>query len=325
MPDRVHDTQLVPRKADRPAAAAGACLVHIYPPGTQMGRRYPLPDRPTRLGRADDSDVVLTDNAASRRHALVAPAPDGYAVTDLGSTNGTYVNDEPVGGPRPLRDGDYLRVGGCIYRFLAGGNVEAEYHEEIYRLTVLDGLTGAHNRRALDEFLDREVSRSRRYARPLSVLLLDIDHFKAVNDARGHLCGDFVLRGLADRVRPLARTEDLFARYGGEEFALALVETPHGEAVRAAERVRAAVATDPFRCDGEPVAVTVSVGVATTRGEPDASPAGLLRAADGRLYLAKRGGRNRVVGEPPGGPATVANGGPDASTVVAPAESDPEG
>jgi diguanylate cyclase (GGDEF)-like protein len=313
------DTRRVPLVPDRPAAR-DACLVHIYPTGPHIGRRYTLPDRPLLLGRSDDCDVPITDHSVSRRHAEVAPGPDGYTAVDLGSTNGTFVNDQRLEGtPRPLHDGDYLRVGNCLYRFLAGGNVEGEYHEEIYRLTVVDGLTRAHNRRALDEFLDRELARTRRYDRPLSVLLFDVDRFKAINDAHGHLCGDQVLRGLADRVRPTVRREDLFARYGGEEFALVLVETAHAEALRAAERVRAAVGADPFAWDEVSVRVTVSVGVATARGEAGLDTAGLLRAADARLYQAKRDGRNRVVGEPPRpDPGTAITAGPDSRTVIAP-------
>lgn len=302
MPHRVHDTHLSLPKPAR-LAARGACLVHIYPAGPLLGRRYPLPDHPARVGRTDDCEVRLDDNAASRRHAELTPGPCGYAVADLGSTNGTYVNDDRVEGARWLRDGDYLKVGGAIFRYLAGGNVEADYHEELYRLTVLDGLTRVHNRRALDEFLDREAARTRRYGRPLSVLLFDVDRFKAINDGHGHPCGDFVLRALADRVRPLVRAEDLLARYGGEEFALALVEADHGAALAAGERVRAAVAAEPFAWEGVSVRVTVSVGVATSDGSGDGGPAVLLKAADDRLYEAKRGGRNRVVGDPDFGDA----------------------
>jgi two-component system cell cycle response regulator len=293
------DTQIItPTRRYRPPARE-ACLVHIYPTGPAMGRRYPLGQQSVALGRGEDCDVRITDNSVSRRHARVEPSADGYVVEDQQSTNGTFVNDERLAGPRPLRDGDYVRVGNCLYRYLAGGNIEAEYHEEIYRLTVMDGLTQAANRRCLMEFLDREVARSQRHDRPLSVLLLDIDRFKAVNDTYGHLCGDFVLRELAGVVRPLVRREDLFARYGGEEFCLVLVETPPGPAVEAAERLREAVAGHPFRFENQPIRLTVSVGVAWTSGDPSSDPAALLRVADERLYRAKRGGRNQVVGESP--------------------------
>jgi diguanylate cyclase (GGDEF)-like protein len=291
-------TVLTPALRLRPASELPACLVHIYPPGPDAGRRYQLADRALLIGRADDRDVKIDDPSVSRRHARIAPAEGGgHAVEDLGSTNGTHVNDEPIKEPRRLADGDYLRVGNRLYRYLAGGNVEAEYHEEIYRLAVRDGLTGLSNRRALNEFLDREVARSTRHARPLSVVLFDVDRFKGVNDQYGHLCGDAVLRAVAEALRQYARPEDLCARYGGEEFALVLAESDHLAAIEAAERARAAVERQPVRFEGLELSVTVSAGVATTCGDAATTPAGLLWLADGRLYEAKRGGRNRVVGE----------------------------
>ncbi len=111
------------------------------------------------LGRGNDCDIRINDHSVSRRHARIQPGADGYYAVDLQSTNGTFVNDVPASICK-LKDGDYLRVGNCIYRFLAGGNVEAEYHEEIYRLTIIDALTETHNKRYLLEFLDRELSRS---------------------------------------------------------------------------------------------------------------------------------------------------------------------
>ncbi len=105
-----------------------ACLVHIYPSGPSMGRRYTLSISTTMLiGRGSDCAIHIDDHSVSRKHAQVEPMTDGYVASDLGSTNGTFVNDEPVE-RRLLCDGDYLRIGNCIYRFLAGGNIEAEYH-----------------------------------------------------------------------------------------------------------------------------------------------------------------------------------------------------
>jgi len=124
--------------------------------------------------------------------------------------------------------------------------------------------------------------------------MFDIDKFKGINDTYGHLCGDFVLRELAGCVNETVRKEDLFARYGGEEFALVLVETGREEACVAGERVRARVEANAFRFETTPIRLTISVGVATTTGEEDVTPAALLKAADDRLYQAKRSGRNRV-------------------------------
>jgi diguanylate cyclase (GGDEF)-like protein len=270
-----------------------ACLVHIYPTGPGMGARYCLGEVPLVIGRGREADIHINDNSVSRRHARIQPGADGFYAIDLQSTNGTFVNDTPASMYK-LKDGDYLRVGNCIYRYLAGGNVEADYHEEIYRLTIIDALTETHNKRYLLEFLDRELARSERYHRPLALLLFDIDHFKAVNDAMGHLGGDVTLRELAARVKTGVRKEELFARYGGEEFVVVLPETAREGAMQVAERIRKLVESRPFTYDGRDYAITISIGVAMTTGEEALTPGELLRRADERLYQAKRDGRNRV-------------------------------
>ncbi|HEY7428614.1 MAG TPA: GGDEF domain-containing protein [Gemmataceae bacterium] len=276
------------------SARRDACVVHIYPTGPGMGTRYPLADNPVVLGRGNDCDIRINDHSVSRRHARIQPGADGYYAVDLQSTNGTFVNDVPASICK-LKDGDYFRVGNCIYRFLAGGNVEAEYHEEIYRLTIIDALTEIHNKRYLLEFLDRELSRSERYGRPLAVILFDLDCFKAINDEMGHLGGDFTLRELAACVKTCVRKEELFARYGGEEFIIVLPETNLEGAVAVAERLRVMVEKHAFQYEGKSYPLTVSVGVAATNGDRPLSPSDLIGEADGKLFEAKGQGRNRVV------------------------------
>jgi two-component system cell cycle response regulator len=281
--------------SERPVSITNrnACLVHIYPTGPTMGTRYTLSESPIVLGRASDCDIRINDHSVSRRHARIQPGADGYYAVDLQSTNGTYVNDIPASMYK-LKDGDYLRIGNCIYRFLMGGNVETEYHEEIYRLTIIDGLTEIHNKRYLMEFLDRELARSSRYNRPLSLVMFDIDRFKLINDEYGHLGGDFTLRELASRIKGSIRKEELFARYGGEEFAVVLPETPPEGAVVAADRLLKVVSQTPFRFEEKTYTVTISAGVSTTQGEIDISPLELIRRTDEKLYQAKNAGRNRV-------------------------------
>jgi diguanylate cyclase (GGDEF)-like protein len=281
---------------ERPIAAAGrdACLVHIYPTGPGMGTRYPLSATPVVIGRGSDCDIRINDHSVSRRHAHIKSEADEHWIVDLQSTNGTFVNDVPAAQCK-LKDGDYLRIGNCIYRFLAGGNVENEYHEEIYRLTIIDALTEIHNKRYLMEFLDRELARSARYHRPLTLILIDIDLFKEVNDKYGHLGGDFTLRELATCIKSLIRKEELFARYGGEEFVIVLPETPLEAALTVGERVREMVEKRTFQFEGKAFPVTISLGVATTMGDALLTPTDLLRMADEKLYEAKRLGRNRVV------------------------------
>jgi two-component system cell cycle response regulator len=270
-----------------------ACVVHIYPTGPGMGTRYALSDTPMVLGRGSDCDIRINDHSVSRRHARIQPGADGYYAVDLQSTNGTFVNDV-LASICKLKDGDYLRVGNCIYRFLMGGNVEAEYHEEIYRLTIIDALTDIHNKRYLLEFLDRELARSARYGRPLALILFDIDRFKQINDEMGHLGGDFTLRELATCVKSCIRKEELFARYGGEEFGIVLPETTLDSAIQVAERVRGLVERHAFQYEGKAYGVTISLGAVATQGEDALTPVELIRRADEKLYQAKREGRNRV-------------------------------
>jgi diguanylate cyclase (GGDEF)-like protein len=274
---------------------ARAYLVHIYPVGSMIGTRNTIEDQPLTIGRGTDCDITIPDSSVSRVHARIEKTPQGVFVYDLGSTNGTYINDKPVHESGSLKDGDYLRVGNCILRYLAGGNVEAAYHEEIYRLTIIDALTQAHNRRALLEFLDRELVRSQRHHRPISLLLMDIDYFKKINDSYGHTAGDFALRELARIVRLTVRREDMFARYGGEELALVLVETGLDGAKEVAERVRREVEDHVFRAEESEFRMTLSIGVASTPGGESLTTTEMIRRADEKLYEAKRTGRNRVV------------------------------
>jgi diguanylate cyclase (GGDEF)-like protein len=276
------------------ATRRDACVVHIYPVGPGMGTRYALTDSPMVLGRGNDCDIRINDHPVSRRHARIQPGADGYYAVDLQSTNGTFVNDVPASICK-LKDGDYLRVGNCIYRFLAGGNVEAECHEEIYRLTIIDALTDIHNKRYLLEFLDRELSRSARYGRPLALVLFDLDRFKTINDDLGHLGGDFTLREVAACVKSSIRKEELFARYGGEEFVVVLPETNLQAGLSVAERLRTLIERHNFQYEGKSYPVTISAGLATTNGDAALTPNELIRQADEKLYQAKHEGRNRVV------------------------------
>jgi diguanylate cyclase (GGDEF)-like protein len=289
-------TQQVESKRPLSRNCRNACLVHIYPTSTAiaMGTRYQLDKIQIVLGRGDECDITVLDQSVSRRHALFELEVDGYVVTDLESTNGTFVNDNAAN-RTPLDDGDYLRVGNCLYRFLAGGNVEADYHEELYRLAILDPLTGLYNRRYLMDYLERELARSLRYHRPLAFVMLDIDHFKTINDKLGHLAGDMALRELGGCLRSEIRCDELLARFGGEEFAVVLTETGHGDAVEIAKRVRKAVQDHAFSFEGRHYELTVSLGVASTPGDRSLPSQQLIRQADERLYQAKRSGRNRVV------------------------------
>ena len=167
------------------------------------------------------------------------------------------------------------------------------FHNEAQRLSTTDPLTGLWNFRYLSMSLAREIERSTRFDRPLAVLMLDLDHFKQVNDVHGHQRGDTVLRELASRVQEQIREVDTFARYGGEEFVVVLPETTVEGAGQLADRICEAVRREPFRSDGDAALnITVSVGGAAFP-EHGSSPATLMRAADRALYVAKNEGRDR--------------------------------
>jgi diguanylate cyclase (GGDEF)-like protein len=281
----------------RGSAARSNCpalLVHLYPPGPNLGHCYPLTDAALVVGRDEDCNIASDEPSVSRRHARIEPCSAGYKVIDLQSTNGTYINNVQVT-MQTLKAGDYLRVGACIYRFLAGENLEALYQEEIHCLRVTDGLTGAANQRGLIDFLEQELGRSSRYGRPLSLVLFDIDHFKQVNESFGPLAGDFLLRDLAARVKVLVRKQDLFARHGGEEFALALPETNGEGALALCERLRQVIVEQPFDYEGDSYSLTVSIGVVTTIGAKEMTADELIRRAEAKLQRAKRQGPDRIV------------------------------
>jgi two-component system cell cycle response regulator len=275
-----------------PKSSGQDCLVIIYTSDAhQLGKRYSLAEGPLLLGRGSDSTLILPNDSVSRRHARVESRGDAYFIVDLASTNGTYVNDEPVT-DHPLRRGDQIKIGDTILKFLSGTDLESQYHETIYRMTIVDGLTGVHNKRYLTDTLDREIPRAQRHQRPLAMAMLDIDHFKQVNDTFGHLAGDHILKEIAQLLRSRLRPDDIVTRYGGEEFAIVLPETELEGAVQITDQLRTMIEAERFHFEDEYIRVTLSGGVCQLSA--GATTHTFLNAADVQLYQAKRGGRNRI-------------------------------
>ncbi|MGB3051670.1 MAG: GGDEF domain-containing protein [Polyangiales bacterium] len=286
-------TRVAPFSEPHITAGAGLdCLVVIYAPSSkQLGKRFSLVDGEVSIGRGVENSVVLNSDSISRRHAGIEIRAGGYYLIDRHSTNGTYVNDELVQDCQ-LRRGDQIKIGDTILKFLSGADLESQYHETIYRMTIMDGLTGIHNKRYLVEQLDRELSRATRHGRPLSMVICDIDHFKLVNDEFGHLAGDYVLKEVAQLAKSRIRPDDVIARYGGEEIAIILPETDLAGGVRIADQLRKMIADETFVFEDEYIDVTISCGVAQL--QPSWRAYDFVRAADMQLYEAKRSGRNCV-------------------------------
>lgn len=269
-----------------------SCLIVFY--GQNIGRRYFLNKAELTLGRADSVSIQVDQDSVSRAHAKIVMQPGVTTrIVDLESTNGTFVNNRRVT-DEALRDGDIVRVGQTIFKHLSGNNIETKYHEEIYRLTTIDGLTEIFNKRFFLEAIERELNRAGRYGRLLSLAMFDIDHFKRINDTFGHLAGDHVLRELSALMAQNVRRQDVLARYGGEEFAVILPEVDEQGAKLVCEKLRSITAAHPFTFNGKAIGVTISLGIHCFRGGADSTEA-FIAQADERLYAAKQAGRNCVM------------------------------
>jgi diguanylate cyclase (GGDEF)-like protein len=281
------------------ATQQGASLL-VYS-GDDTGTRFALDQPEMVIGRAPDAQVWVDTVGVSRRHAVLEVDDSGAWLRDLDSVNGTFVNERQLTAPVLLQDGDLIRVGKLVLKYFGPGSLEALLHDQFYRMATVDTDTGAFCKRYLLRTLDIAVRHACSTGRPLSVLCLDLDHFKAVNDRYGHNMGDQVLRGTATALQAAVRPGDVFGRMGGEEFAVVLPDTALDEAVALAERCRAAVEHAVLelplqQSDGLHCVLhrqTASLGVAQWCASMDGARS-LLTAADDKLYAAKRAGRNRI-------------------------------
>jgi two-component system cell cycle response regulator len=283
------------------AAAAGfeaAVILIAHPEHRRLGARFRVtPGAELEIGRSSEAEISLPEvPSLSRSHARVRFVHGKVSLLDLGSRNGTFVNDRAVRGEVELQSGDRFQVGAVHFKFLHERDVEHAYYEAIYEMVVRDGLTGVHNRRKFVEESTREFARAQRHGRPLAMIMIDIDRFKEINDTQGHLAGDAALKQLAQRMSANLRAEELFARVGGEEFAVLCPESDLSGARQLAEKLRLACEATPLDCAGVAISITCSFGVAEIAPEQERVE-DLIRAADRALYRAKSGGRNRVCAE----------------------------
>jgi two-component system cell cycle response regulator len=263
--------------------------------GENPGALYALEGANIVIGRSPDVEVAIPDDTLSRRHARIQRVGTVYAIEDLGSKNGTFIDGRRVEQTEALEDGCRIFLGTrTVLHFRLHDAVELEAVRKTHALTVRDPLTGVFNRRHLQERLWSEAAFARRHRAPLALLLLDIDHFKSINDQHGHAVGDVALCALATSLTALTRQEDVLARYGGEEFALVARGIDRANTLAFAERVRQSVAAQRIPVDSGSISFTVSIGIAHSEHGDDADAQRLFEAADRALYAAKDAGRNMV-------------------------------
>jgi diguanylate cyclase (GGDEF)-like protein len=245
------------------------------------------------IGRDLESSLTIEDDSVSRRHAVIHWDGQVHSLLDLGSKNGSFVNEIRID-QQALASGDRVRFGKQIFKYLKSEEIEAQYHEVVFKLMTTDGLTQVYNKRYFLETLDRELLLSSRSRSTPCVLLMDLDHFKSVNDTYGHLAGDAVLTEFCRRATSQLQSGQLLARFGGEEFAVLCTHGSLADAIETAENIRRATCAAPVSFEGCSIPISVSIGVATVVEDSAISSNELLEGADRLLYLAKTSGRNQV-------------------------------
>jgi two-component system cell cycle response regulator len=298
--------------APGPQAGEGNAAYLVVLAGSNVGEMYKVDKDRTVMGRGDSVDIRLFDEGISREHAQVVQEKSESGtqniLEDMGSTNGTFCNGARVQ-RQVLGDGDKILLGSTtILKFSYQDKLDEMFQRQMSESALRDGLTKAFNKRYFTERLESEYLYAVRHDAPMSLLFLDIDHFKRINDVHGHPAGDYVLVELAKLAHGCLRNEDIFCRYGGEEFAVISRGTDVADAQALAERLRQTVEGHAFAFEGKPISVTISVGVARAPRLGVGSPAELVAAADETMYTAKRSGRNRVCIAPDGEPITKAPG-----------------
>jgi diguanylate cyclase (GGDEF)-like protein len=273
----------------------------VFLSGGFPGRMIRVGPGETTIGRSEDNTIPIFDIDISRYHASLRADEKGQTwLTDLGSTNGTYWNGKPLAERVAvmIRDGDQIQFGSTVvFKFLRPSTSDERLLQVLFERAARDLLTGLYNRAY---FLDQVVYQALQGARlghGLAILLLDIDHFKRINDTFGHGVGDEVLRLVANILRESVRSEDLVARFGGEEFILAMTAPGVAQARGVAEQVRLLLAARPIEVAGHHIRVTASFGGDFAEAGRFQDAGRMIQIADQALYKAKNTGRDRVVFE----------------------------
>jgi diguanylate cyclase (GGDEF)-like protein len=254
-----------PRLSSAPSLKLQGFVVVIH--GPERGRRFVVGEGPFVIGRSPEANLVINDERVSRQHATIVCEDDEWRIRDGASRNGTFLNEARIT-DEPLRDRDRIRIDRSVLRFRTATDIEAAYHDEIYELMRADGLTGLTNDRVLSDAIDREVRRSERYRRPLTLVLFEVDRFPEAVKAYGGQGGDAVLMQLAELLLQQFRRDDVFCRLDGERFGVLVPEVEGLNALTIADKLWRTVRDAVFVNDAaQQMRVTVSVGLASLDGE----------------------------------------------------------
>jgi diguanylate cyclase (GGDEF)-like protein len=265
--------------------------------GVSAGEVVSLGMLPATIGRHPGCAVMVDDAGVSRNHAAIIDDGGELHIEDLGSRNGTFIEGERINRAK-LTEGCLIQVGLHVgFRFTVVDERQEQILRQLYRSSTRDALTGVYNRRHFDDRFSAELAYAKRHGTDVSLVIVDIDLFKQVNDTYGHAAGDAVLKQVSGTLQQQLRVEDVLSRVGGEEFAVILRGIGATGAARLGERLRSAVEKGPTTFSGTTIGATISVGTATLSELPGRPESNLFALADSRLYLAKRSGRNRVVSE----------------------------
>lgn len=281
--------------------------------GVDVGRSLRLSTKePVVIGRDPECSYRIHDEGISRKHTEITYEPPGkYIIRDLNSTNGMFFKGKRVRS-HLLDEGDKILLGRrTIIKFVLQDAFDLQYHDQIYQSTVRDPLTGVFNRKHFDQHIAAELSFARRHRLPLTVMMIDLDHFKEINDLHGHQAGDQVLIFTAETLSDALRDEDLLIRYGGEEFVIITRGIPPEGASALGERVRQTIEEMELeKPEGDTISITASIGAVTVSDPTGIDGRRLLKESDENLYRAKEAGRNRVVASEirsPGPPIITSN------------------
>jgi len=271
------------------------CLTVIRGRGNDLGKLMVL-EGPVVIGRGDDADFVIDDFRASRRHCRVnREDADRYVIEDLDSTNGTHVDGARVVGTQPLSAGQKVFIGNTVLRFQLYDAMDLKFSSQITHLLGTDPLTGLQSKRTFDDALDYAITQAARAGEPLSLMMMDMDGIKQINDTHGHLFGAYVIEQAGKLIDKVLAGRGQASRFGGDEFTAFMRGRGKKSALQVAEKIRADLEGAAIEKDGIPLHPTICIGVATL---PDDGRdlVSLVSAADKALYEAKAQGRNRVCG-----------------------------